>query len=646
MNNGEPVTAPMTRAQKFQWYLEKGLAEGLRQLPVSMNETAVRQLMSGLENRFEILRTSLDIVDGELRQKVHDTGSPLLVIDVAREPNVQRCMARLVDDFKAERHGRVGRFLVQFYLLRDEKRNWLAVVADNAAMDAGFHSVVDEQITLILAGGSDTHSDGLKGEQGIQPAAMARRENGPHGEAERSAAREYLRHHFVVAPPQMHCTRPSDGRNEGRFYRSTLTLKGADDAFARLMSSAELLPSALILAAFSQLMCWRGDVDACSINVSLDNRHNAELRHVRCATAQRSPVKLLMGSGGLLAAAEEAQQTLSQGHPAYGRYDPFDLIREKVEAQHRRGVCLGTDLAFNFIPPPQGWTELIQAGEREVADDSSHRVAADVSWETTNEISYEYGVSLSVRWSDPQTARLSVHGDSDVMAPEQCVALLRGIELVLERAAANQDCYVEQIASEVGLRRLSRSPHEKRVHGGWADLKAIGDRLRGIGDVEEVELISGFDGVVDVARLTARVTVAHGAATVPLDLREELLTAVETGEILVAPDRYEIVCGDSADGGACSRAERSGDGRTVAGRPASTDEESALQSALEDSRLVQELDLDLCYVRAGGRLDRYPEFAEQIRRRGYVLPDFSLVSGMSTVRGLARRLLPLSAVDK
>ncbi|MFJ9472534.1 hypothetical protein [Streptomyces caniferus] len=647
MKNDGSHIAPMTRAQKFQWYLEKGIAEGLRPLPAPTAEAYVRQLLRALEDRFDILRTSLDIVDGELRQKVHNSGSPLLVVDVARQSNVQLCMSDLVEEFKVQKHGRIGGFLAQFYLLRGEGRHWLAVVADNVAMDAGFHSVVDEEITRILTGRSDTVSDILNGQEGLQPSEMAMWESSPQGDAERSRASAHLRHHFSIAPPRMYQSRPSRGTNEGRFYRCTLKLEGADNIFARVISSAGLLPSALTLAAFSQLMCWHSETDSCSINVSLDNRHNGELRRVLCATAQRSPVALLRQDQSLLAAATDVQKALSKGHPTYGRYDPFDLITERIQAQHHQGVCLTTDLAFNFIPPPQGWTSLIQSDQAEEADLPG--TASKISWVTTNEISYEYGASLSVRWSDSQTARISIHGDSDVMTPDQCTALLRGIERMLKRVALDQDCVVGKVASEVGLRRLHRAPHEKRVEGRWIDLKVIEDRLLCIDGVNNAEVILDFDHVSGSARLTARVVAARGSTIVPFDLREELLKAVETGEILVTPDWYEIVGGIPADGGAGGgnpQNEQSGDGRDVARRPAVTNEEAAIQGALEESRLVQERNLDMCYVRAGGKLDRYPEFAERLRRRGYVLPDFARVSGMSTLRGLARELRWLDPADK
>lgn len=636
MNSGTSFTAPMTRAQKFQWYVEKGLAEGLRPLPASTTETAeaaettARRLVRALEDRFEVLRTSLEVVDGRLLQRVHASGAPLEVVEVTPGRTVQQCMATLVDEFKAREHGRVGRFLVRFHLLRDGESGWLAVVADNVAMDAGFHRVVDEAITAILAGAPAPDSPA-----GLQPAETALREAGPDGLAERDRALARLRKHFAAAPARLHRGRPSSGGYEGRFYRSTLTLHGADRLLGRAMSSAGLLPSALILAAFSELMCRRAGSEACTVNVSLDNRHNGELRRVLCATAQRSPVTLRRQDQGLLAAAADVQQALVAGHPDHGRYDPFDLIRERVEAQHRRGVGLSTDLAFNFVPPPQGWTELIESADRDPAEHTGP--ASELGSQTTNEISYEYGVSLSVRWSGPHTVRLSVHGDSDVLTPDQCAALLGGIELVLERVAAGQDCTMADIAEEAGLDRLPQGGSELRADGRWLDLRAMEQRLLGLTEVERAELILQTDDESGASWLTARVTVAAGAATEPLDLREELLQAVETGELAAVPDWYEILIADSS-GAADPPVVRSGDGRTVAGRPAVTDQELAVLAVLTESRLVREPDLDLSYVRAGGELDRYPEFADRIRQRGYLLPGFGRVCGMRTLRGLARDL--------
>ncbi|MFB7124621.1 hypothetical protein [Kitasatospora sp. NPDC056273] len=650
MSGRAPADAPLTRAQKFQWFLEKGLAEGLRPLPAGTDEAAAQRLVHALEDRFEILRTSLAVVDGELRQLVHPSGSPVRVVDVAPDGTAERSLADLVRVFTAHTHGRVGRFLVQFHLLRSEDRRWLAVVADNVAVDAGFHGVVDQQLTDLLHGRTDSpDTGGPHRRPGIQPAEQARREADPGEDTERTRALDYLRRHFSHAPARMHPHHPPGEGTAGRYYRSTLTLPGADGLFARGMAHTGLLPSAVVLAAFAQLLCLRADTDACTVNVSLDNRHNADLRRVLCATAQRSPVALRRQGRSLLEAAAEVQRTLAEGHPAYGRYDPFDLIRERVEAQHRRGVCLSTDLAFNFIPPPQGWRELIEAepgptdepgsADRPGSTDGSgstggpgsmDRPGSRISWATTAETSYEYGASLSVRWADPHTVRLSVHGDSRVLEPEQCAALLRGVELVLTRAATGRDCSPDDVASAVGLLRLPRGPRERPSGGRWIDLRAIEDLLLALPGVTAAGASLEPGGASGTPRLTARVTAADGSTLTPFDLREELLRAVHTGAIPVVPDWFEIDGGDVSDG------------RSLPGRPAATAEETALLTALSGAGTEpgRAPDLDLCYLRAGGRPEHYPRFAELLRRLGYHPPGFAQVSGMTTLRSLAGELRP------
>ncbi len=538
MSDGTTTTAPLTRAQKFQWFLEKGLAEGLRPLPDGTDEATAQRLVHALEARFEILRTWLSVVDGELRQVIHPAGSPVRVVDVDPDGTVQQSAADQVREFVARVHGRTGRFLVQFHLLRQADRRWLAVVADNVAVDAGFHGVLDQAITELLGGRTNTPAtDLLGGRPGIQPAEQARREHDPAEDTERAEALDYLRAHFAAAPPRLHPHHPPRDGEEGRYYRSTLTLPHADRLFARAVAHAGLLPSAVVLAAFAQLLCGRADAEACTVNVSLDNRHNAELRRVLCATAQRSPVALPGRSRSLLEAAEDVQQTLAAGHPVYGRYDPFDLIDERAQAQRRRGVCLSTDLAFNFIPPPQGWAALL-AAENDAAPGPGS--GSTLTWAATDETRYEYGVSLSVRWADPHTVRLSVHGDSEVLAPDQCAALLRGIELVLTRIAAGQDSAPEAIAAAVGLLPLPRGPRELRSDGRWIDLGAIEDRLRAVAGVATATALLAPGGPAGAPGPTARVVPADDAALTPLDLWEALLRAVRTGELLAVPDRIEL----------------------------------------------------------------------------------------------------------
>jgi hypothetical protein len=527
-------TTPMTRAQKFQWYLENGLVERVSSLPAAMSVASVRCLVHELERRFEILRTSIDMVAGELRQKLHVSGSPLVVVELAGESDVEQCMATLVGDFKMNRRARIGRLLVQFFLLRGQDQQWLALVADNVAVDASFHSVLDDEIARILAGCTDLPD-------GLQPRAAAALEASPKGKLERAEAAAYLRRHFAVAPPRLHPVRPSSGRNEARFYRSTLQLEGADHLLSRVISSTGLLPSVLILTAFAQLMCWRSECDSCSVNVSVINRHNDELRRVLCATAQRAPVALPVQDGALLAAAASVQRTLSQDHPAYGRYDPFDLLAERGRAQRYRGVCLTTDLAFNFMPPPRGWSALIESDGGGAPHGSGH--CSEIAWVTTDEVSYEYAASLSVRWNDSRSARLSLHGDSDVITPSQCAALLRGVELMLKRAAAGQDCTADEAAGEVGLHRLYRPTYEQQVNGRWIDSEAIRGRLLAMDGVDTAEVFVDQHGDSGDSRLVVRVATAGGSAVTPTDLHEELLKAVEAGALLVAPHRYEVIGG-------------------------------------------------------------------------------------------------------
>ena len=621
MSVGVIMTAPMTRAQKFQWFLEAGLSEALQPLPAATDVATAQRIVEALENRFDALRTSIAVVDGELQQQVHSSGSPVRVAEIEPGATPQQCMAQLVEEFKARVQGRIGLFVAQFHLLTKGEERWLGFVADHVAMDADFRRVVERALGDAVAEPTRSQLRDVPASQpGIQPAEMSGLESGPQGETERVRASDLLRRHFAAAPPRLHRHIPSSGVNEGRYYRRTLTLQGADGIFARVMSTAGLLPSALILAAFSQLLCWRTGVDACAVNVARNNRHNGDLRRVWCTTAQRAPVTLQRLDSSVRAAAAGAQQALAEGHPTYGRYDPFDLLRERVLAQHRRGISLSTDLAYNFIPPPQGWHEVLRS-----EGDQWDRAAEAVTCEVTDEICYEYGASLSARWSDPRTVRLSIHGDSQVLMPEQCGALLQGIELVLARVAAGEDCVTGDVAMEVGLELLARHPDERLVGGRWVDLRAIEDRLLSLDWTEKADLIIESEES-GATRLTARVTAVDGTSPDPDDLRNALLRYLDSGELLAVPDRYEIVGPASAG---C---------RLTAPRPPLHPQELAVHSVMAETVTGQDPDLDLCYVRAGGQLARYPEFADLLRRRGYIPPSFSLVSGMTTLRTLAREL--------
>ncbi|MEO3755786.1 condensation domain-containing protein [Streptomyces sp. B6B3] len=641
---GDHSTAvPLTRAQRFQWFVEKGLVEAVRPLPEPLRDStaegSVRRVVRSLVERHEILRTSVEQVDGELRQRVHGAGPALAVVDLAPEEGAAQALSRLAGEYRRKRQGLVGDFLVRFYLLRSGDRGWLAMLADNVAVDANYHTVIDGELTELFAARTG-QVPGATRQRGtdMQPVELARWEAGRNGQAERTDALRYLRGHFATAPARLHAAQHVGERPAGRYYRCTLGLDHADGLLARVMSSTDLVPSAVILAAFAQLLCWRSESDACVVNVSLDNRHSPELRSVLGATAQRTPVTCVPRDGSLIATAAGIQETLSQGYPAYGRYEPFDLFQERVRAQHRRGVCLTTDLAFNFVPPPQGWGALFSAAGG--GPGPSPDMRTEVRCATTDETSYVYGASLTVRWSDSGSAELSVHGDTEVLPPTQCAALLRGIEAMLRSTAMGLDPAPDEVAGEVALGRRERLPHETRAGGRWIDLGAIRDRLLGMSDVRAVD-VETVSRPAETARLMARVVVAEGSELTEFDLREALLEAVDVGEVLVTPDWYEIV-GEARTG--ADRVEdatrrRGGDGHATERRPVRTSAEEAVRRALEKSQQVRDPDLDLCYVRAGGRLERYPAFADRLVERGYVPPGFALLSGMTTLRSVARNLV-------
>lgn len=523
----------MTRAQKFQWYLEKGLAEGVRPLP-DPSEAAARDLVAALYQCFEVLRTSIEEVDGDLCQRRHESGAALVTVDLTAESELRSRMAALVEAFRVGRLGRPGELLAQFYLLRTEDKGWLGMVADNVAVDAAFHRVIDQEIGRIL--GEPADSPPILGDaDGIQPFAAAEAESSPHGERERRLAADQLRRHFADTPPRMHRCRPPCGGYEGRYYRRTLTVAGADRLFARLIAETTVLPSALVLAAFAQLMCWRNDQDACAVNVSVHNRHTRELRLTLGATAQRVPLALPTTGRPLRAYAQDVQWVLTDGYPTYGRYDPSDLLAERAHAQRRRGACLASDLAFNFIPPPLGYALAELDGEPGPVPDAEPAVSGS----TTAELSYEYAASLSVRWADAHTAGFSIHGDADALAPGECDSLLHGIERMLTRLAMGLDCEPAEIAASVGLARRERAEAEVRVAGRWIDPRLIVQRLSECDDVAHAEVtVDTPDGAAP--RLVAHIVPVPGTAPSAADLRAALLPAVETGDLVLIPDRYEI----------------------------------------------------------------------------------------------------------
>lgn len=437
------VDAPMTRAQKFQWLLEKGIADELWRLSGSWDESSVAGLVETLQQEYQTLRTSIEDIDGALRQRVHPSGAPLVVIDVVPGTDVQARYSALREEFTGHTVGRPGQFLAKPYLLRQHDHSWLAIIADCTAADRVFFQILGARLAELLEGRA-----GENAFAGLEPVEVARREDSPEGRAERHEALDYLRRHFSTAPAALHVR--DHEPSEERFYRATLTLRRADEVFANIIETTERLPSVVVLGLFSSLTCWRVDVPACTVNVSMENRHTKDLRRALGATAQRAPVAVSMAGESLDDAIRAAQAALTAGYPVAGRYDPVDLLEERARAEARRGVCLTPDLAFNFNPPRQGWTELLRSARagREAAPEDETPVVVTF----TNETWYEYAASLSVRWSDAHTVRLSIHGDSQVLRPAECAAVLRGVETGLKAVAyGDQHADVAKIAASAKL---------------------------------------------------------------------------------------------------------------------------------------------------------------------------------------------------
>lgn len=530
------LDAPMTRAQKFQWHLERGIADGVRRLPDSCDTSSVLELVGSLQRQYEILRTTIEIVDGAPCQRVHESGEPVVVVDVGLKSDVAARASALAEEFTSDTVGHVGQFLVKFYLLRQGADCWLAIIADSTAIDRAFYQVLDLRVVEILGETQEPATGGGSTLVGLQPVQVALREDSPDGRAERQEAREYLRKHFSTAPPVLHPRNGFDEVRAGRYYRCTLTLSRADEIFADIIETTGRLPSAVILGIFSYLMCWRADAPSCTVNVSMENRHTQDLRTALCATAQRAPIGLRMSGEVLGDAVTAAETALSAGYPVAGRYDPLDLIEERARAEAQRGLCLTPDLAFNFNPPLQGWTALLESAhtDRELHDVRETRVDT----KSTNETSYEYAASLSVRWSDTHTARLSIHADSQAVKRDECAAVLRGIETGLkESARGHHHVGVAEIAESARLGKMERHPREVRIDGIWYDLAAIENCLLEIDAVEEIQFSSDFHRS---GSPTVRAVVSDGTAMNPSDLRTALLEHVGSGALAAILDCYEL----------------------------------------------------------------------------------------------------------
>jgi hypothetical protein len=435
-----PVHAPLTRAQKFQWSMEKGLAQDTWSLPESLPDAAVHDLIVHLQNRFEVLRTSIDQIDGRLVQVVHADGPRATVLSADGPDALGAVCSRLADEFVSQRRGRLGEALARFAAVRSGRGRTLVCTADNVAVDAAFSTILEAGLAAAL--GAPGAEEAVAHEHGLQPCRFAEWEVGPDALRERDQAAHHLHDHFRVTPPRLLPAPSPDASHPDRYYRCTATIDHADTLLGRILQTTGILPSAVVLATYIGLLCRRGD--ACSVNVSASNRHRRDYRTVLGAMAQRAPVILDASPTTVAAAAASAAQALTRGHPVRARYDPDDYRRILRDAELERGLELAPDLAFNFVPPPQGWGRTPRNGPAA----AQPRRPSMPTLQSTRESFYEYAASLSARWPAPDTMRLSIHADRLALDPEESVSVLRGVERALVLLSDGNDPRIRDLVEE------------------------------------------------------------------------------------------------------------------------------------------------------------------------------------------------------
>lgn len=607
---GERV-APVTRAQGFQWYLEKGFVTKAWKLPSTTTIERVQTVLADLEERFETLRTVFESVDGEVQQVVRKSGPPLQVVDLPVDTEFPP-MQDLLRDFDQNCHARLGVTPIQFYLYRQKDQPcWVVMISDHVIMDGWSAGLLERYIDWANTGPNLAAMHEISV---LHPADLGITDGGSADDTERVRGRAHLEHHFATMPGNCYRPHPSSA---GEFFRCSLLTDSGGDLFRAVLRKTDTLPSAAVLAAFLSLVGSQTGRAHCSVNVSVQNRHNARLRAVVGTTAQRLPIMFPTRADGFRRLAKRVQHLLDVTLTS-GRYDPLDLVGVQNREQLRRGMHLSTDIAFNFRPPPSDWTRAPVGSDRP----RQHRV----TFGTTDETSYDYGASLSVSWHTRDLVELSLHGSYTALPKRQGVALLQGIVELLRRMTSDERPITEDVAASVGLPRTVPSPGWQRIRETWVNLEHLRDLLLEYRHVEDVALVVPRHAP---DRLVARVRVNSAADVRPADLHHHLQDHLGQFGVTLIPDWYEL----SPLGG-------SGDGRTTESRPVSTAAETAVLRGMELAHSPKNPSIDTCYIEAGGDLRRYPKFLTALADLGYEGLDLSDLIGTRTLRHLATKLRP------
>ncbi|MGW2182061.1 condensation domain-containing protein [Streptomyces sp. NPDC001732] len=394
-------------------------------------------------------------------------------------------------------------------------------------------------------------------------------------------------------------------------HAATLTAPALLGTVRQLAARLRLWPAAVHLAAYT-VACAVYTGEPGVAHRWLASHRQGSLMDVM--TCMFSPTLVGVDVSGDPAFSEVAKRVAEALTSAQEQaHMPWDELAELVAREgHRRGQPLRVTSEVNFLSRP----EQHGGGRR----DRFLRGPEPTAWARSGTDSYFTVLELG------DGVRLSLSALAEVMDEAGVEAFLHGYVRLLE---AHGDPAVDLRLSEAAA-LFGYAPPVARRTG-----RAGADRV----DLEAVErVLAGHPAVlrarVDEAeaargRLIAEVTTVRPVTQ--RELRRHVLNVVDTEPGACCPEDFRVTVEETA-GPAPAREP---------GTRGGTEAQAVLAAVVGEVNDMAEVDLDLPYTVAGGRLLRGPLVVAELRRRGWTGLGLESLFGIRPLAELAHRLVPV-----
>ncbi|HJP72787.1 MAG TPA: condensation domain-containing protein [Pseudonocardiaceae bacterium] len=577
-------------------------------VPDGLSDDAVRDAVSALLLRHEVLRTTFDADEaGRPRQNVHE--SVLVTLPRLEDEQSCRVFVETPFDVAAEPPVRFG---------RTAEGHLIFVIAHIAIDGMGSWIFLIELVELLAARAQQRTAD-LNADP-PQPIDRARYERDGGRSRVESALRHWssaLREFPVTVVPV------SRGRPGADVVRAELDSPAASLALASLHRTLGASPSSIFAAAVYTALAIQFGRDRLGLNLTWSFREFPSTREMVAAIFRDMPVIVDLGGEPPLS---EVLRRFQKAVLVAGRQMSFDVL-EFHECAGRTEAERGS-----FLPGPEVINSTFDGVELDAAnpggDPLSLLAQSRVSIERTNDFTDVCNVYVSA-YPAEERLRIQSRIDAAVVGTEDSAGLVRLIESILVQACTSGDlsfAAAESLASDP----WRPGARWARIDGVWVDLDFLADRLR------EHPAVRHADVRVEQDRVTAHVR----GDLAPWELRDFLLSTDNGRNAVLSPPHFVI-----------SRT----DGVTVAGSgverpmlaPAGAAEQ-ALRDAVAEANGLAELTMAGTYLTVGGRLHLAPRVLFLLRDRGFEGITVTDLRRPTSLVALASRLrsLPPELIEK